>query len=266
MNGEESGFRFEIVAVGEETLVGDRKGQSVYVIFLNITNLDPKARLVTLSFATYVTCAGEQLEQDIWLAGYLVHHGRIKGNAHHRAGLIFPKEQLKKISPGDSLYIEVEVPDRAKKLSLRFEKAESQGNMPGSQGNMPWALCSIDVEAFDVRPTPRVAAKALTKRIERLEVFEEKFGIVLDKLSVNVSDDYHWLTVAGEVHLGGSGSLATDITLVAVIYDSDGGIIATGDCSFSARTFPGFDVFTMTLNAWDIGILATRIRVFPKAY
>ena len=234
-------------------------GEAAYIVFLNITNLDPKARLITLSTATYVTSDGEQLEQDIWLNGYLIQHGRIKGNAHRKAGLVFYTSHLSRISPGDCLYIDIVVPDSAKKLTLRFEKE-------GSQGNMPWAFCGADVEDFDVKPTPRVVSKALTKGIERLEVFEERFGIVLDKLSVNVSDDYAWLTIVGEVHLAGGGSLARDVKLVAVAYDSEGSIIGTGESTVYAQKFSGFDVLNITLHARDIGLVATRIRVFPKAY
>jgi hypothetical protein len=263
MNGDESGFRFEIIDVKEWEMTN---GEPAFVLFLNITNLHPKARLITLSLATYVTSDGEQLEQDLWVTGYLILHGRINGNAHRKSGLVFYKSHLSKISTGDSLSIEVEVPDRAKKVSLRFEKEALQDKMPCSQRNMPWAIRAADAEDFDVKPTPRIAAEALTKRIERLEAFEDKFGIVLDKLSVNVRDDYHWLTIASEIHQAGSGSLVTDIALVAVVYDSEGSIIITGNHSFSARTFSGFDVFSMALYAQDIGILATRIRIFPKAY
>jgi len=254
MNVEQSGFGFQIAHVQQATMQG---GDDAFIIYLNITNLDPKARVITLSKATYVTTGREQLEQDVWLTGYLAQHGRIKGNAHRKSGLVFYKSHLRSISPGDSLYIEVEVPDRALKLSLRFEKG-------ASEGNMPWALCGADSEEFDVRPTPRVASKALTKGIERLEVFEEQLGIVLDKLSLTVSDDYTWLTVTGEVHVAGGRSLARDIKLVAVAYDSEGSILGTGDCVISAQTFLGLDVFKIAFWARDIGLLARRIRVFPK--
>ena len=256
MNVEQSGFHFEIAEVGEYTMSG---GEPAFIFFLNITNLDSKARLITLAMATYVTSGGEQLEQDIWLTGYLIQHGRIKGNAHRKSGLVFYKNHLSRVSPRDCLFIEVVVPDRAKKFSLRFEKS-------ASQGSMPWDFCGAEVEDFDVKPTPRVASKALTKSVERLEVFEERFGVTLEKVSVNVSDDFAWLTVAGEVHLAGSGSLARDIKLVAAAYDSEGSIIGTGETTVYAQRFSGFDVFTMTIHTADIGLLATRIRVFPKAY
>jgi hypothetical protein len=255
MDVEQSAFRFEIVDVVEWQLTN---GEPAFVIFLNITNLDQKARLITLSQLTYITSGGEQLERNLWISGYFIEHGRIKGNAHRKSGLAFYKSYLHRISRGDSLYVEVEVPDRRMKLSLRFEKS-------ASQGNMPWALCDADIDEFDLKPTPRVVSRALTKGIERLEVFEERFGIVLDKLSVNASDDYRFLTVAGEIHLAGSGSLAKDITLVAVAYDSEGCVMETGQSSISAEGFSGFDVFSLTLCATDIGLLARRIRVFPKA-
>ena len=97
-------------------------------------------------------------------------------------------------------------------------------------------------------------------------MFEEKFGIVLDKLSVNVSENYGSVTVVGEVHLKDGTSLAKNLTVVVVAYDSDGSIIGTGEATLYAQTFSGFDVLDITLYAADIGWLATRIRVFPKAH
>lgn len=253
---EEAGFRFEIADVEECNM---ENGNAAFIFYLTITNLEPKARIINLALATYVTDGGEQLEQNIWLNGYLINHGRIKGNAYRKAGLVFYKSHLKRISSGDTLYIEAVVPDKAKKLSIRFEEGPAQGNTP-------WINCGTDIEDFDVKPTPRVASKALTKGIERLEVFEEKFGIVLDKLSVNVSENYGSVTVVGEVHLKDGTSLAKNLTVVVVAYDSDGSIIGTGEATLYAQTFSGFDVLDITLYAADIGWLATRIRVFPKAH
>jgi len=252
---DESGFRFEIADVEECNM---ENGNAAFILYLTITNLEPKARIINLTLATYVTNGGEQLEQNIWLNGYLINQGRIKGNAHRKAGLVFYKSHLRKISSGDTLYIEATVPDKAKKLSIRFEEGPAQGSMP-------WVNCGMDIEDFDVKPTARVASKALTKGIERLEVFEERFGIVLDKLAVNVGNDYDLLTVVGEVHLKDGASLAKYITLVAVAYDSEGGIIKTSHTTLDARTFSGFDVLDISLYAPEIGLLAKRIRVFPKA-
>jgi hypothetical protein len=251
---EQSGFRFDIPEVVEWQLTNE---EAAFVIFLNITNLAPKARLITLSLATYVTSDREQFEQDCSITGYLTGHGRIKGGASRKCGLAFYKRHLTSVSPGDSLYIDVEVPDRALKLSLRFEKGSSEGNSR-------WMLCDSDVETCDVKPTPRVASRALTKGIERLEVFEEKLGIALDNLSLTISDDYRWLTVTGEVHLAGGRSLTQDIILVAVAYDSEGSILGSDQYFVSADKFLGLDVFKIEFWANDIGLLAKRIRVFPK--
>lgn len=257
MNAEQLGFQFEIAEVREFPWLTNSNGEPVYVIFLNITNLKPKARMITLSMATYVTKDGEQLEQFTWLSGYLIEHGRIKGNAHRKSALAFHKNILGDISAGDSLYVEAVIPDTGKKLTLRFENE-------GAQGNMPWVICDSEVEDFDVRPSPRVLAKGLAKRIERLEAFEERLGIMLDKLSVTITDDYAYLTIAGEVHLAGGTSLMKDIQLIAVAYDSEGTIIGTESAFYTREKFFGFDVFEISLYATEIGLLAARIRVFPK--
>lgn len=252
------GFRFEISSVDEMSF--DQVGPG-YLISLDITNLDSKARMIQVSFpATYVTANGEQLEQESWLKGYLpvMQNARIIGNARRKYGLIFRRQHLPRISSADSLYVEFTFPDKRKKIELRFERTAVDA---GSQ----WGISEERVEDFDVKPTPNVASKVLTKGIERLEVFEERLGIILDKLSAKVSDDYSCLTVAGEIHLAGGKSLASNIQISATAYDRDANIVKTGSAYLEARKFSGLDVFSIALYEADIGLNAVKLRVFPKA-
>ena len=260
MSTDYFGFRFEIVSVKEMWM---NNGEAAYVIFFNITNLEPKARIVTLSTATYVTKDGEQLEQDLWLLGYVpadgTHRARIKGNAHRKAGFVFYKKHLSSVVSLDSLYVDVALEDSKKKLSLRFDNTTAEGTAT-------WPIVEAQVEEMEVRASPRVLSKALTRKVERLEAFEERLGISLDKLSVNVQEHYLWLTVSGEVHQASSGSLSRDVKIVAVVYDAEGTIVETGEVTFYARDFVGFDVFKLTLHAHEICLIADKIRIFPKAY
>lgn len=94
MSTDYFGFRFEICSIEETQMQG---GESAYIIFFDVANLEPKARLISVSKATYVTENREQLEQDIWLLGYLHGNARIKGNAHRKAGLVFYKRHLNSV-------------------------------------------------------------------------------------------------------------------------------------------------------------------------
>ena len=255
MNTEYFGFRFEI-SVEEFERLSD--GNAAYVVFLNTINLEPKARLINLSKATYVTKDGEQLEQDNWFSGYLIEHGRIKGHAHRKSGLLFYKRHLKCVSDGDSLYIDVGLTDSAKKISFRFDNI-------ATDGTTSWTIVEAQVEDMEVRASPRALSKTLTRKIERLDAFEERLGISLDKLSVNVPNDHNPLTISGEVHQASSGSISGNIAIVAVVYDAEGIIVQTGEVTLWKKDFAGFDVFKLTLYGNEIGLIADRIRIFPKS-
>ena len=249
------GFRFEICSVEQFQI---SNGENAYIFFLNVSNLEAKARLIRVSTATYVTKNREQLEQDIWLSGYLIRDGRIKGNAHRKAGLVFYKRHLSSVVPGDSLYVEVELADSKKKLSLRFDNNTEELTEP-------WVVSEAQVEDMDVRASPRVLSKSLTRKIERLDAFEERLGITLDKLSVNVSSNYSMLTLSGEVHQSSSGSFSQDVTIIAVLYDAEGTILERKNTTLYARNFAGFDVFELVFYAEEICLIADKIRIFPKA-
>jgi hypothetical protein len=259
MSTDYFGFRFEIVSVKEMRM---NNGEAAYVIFLNITNLEPKARIVTLSTATYITKDREQLEQDLWLLGYLpatgIDRARIKGNAHRKAGLVFYKKHLSSADLGDSIYVEVQLADSKKKLSLRFDNTTAELTEP-------WAISEAQVEDMEVRASPRALSKTLTRKIERLDAFEERLGISLDKLSVSVPNDYNLLTISGEVHQTSSASISGNIEIVAVVYDAEGIIVQSGEVTLWAQHFAGFDVFKLTLYGNEIGLIADRIRIFPKS-
>jgi|GEM_PF-1271259 len=248
------GVRLEICSVGESQM---EDGQAAYIFYLDITNLEPKARLITVSKATYITKNREQLEQDIWLSGYLVQDGRLMGNAHRKAGLVFYKRHLDAPRPGDSLYVDVGLTEIGKTVSLRFDSVPTQGTTH-------WAISEVRVEDVAVRPSHRALSKLLNRRIERLEAFEEKLGVHLDRLSVKVSDDYSWLTVLGEIHQASSSSISQDVTIVAVVYDAEGEIVESGERRLYAENFAGFDVFELPLNAPEICLIAEKIRVFPE--
>lgn len=255
MNTDYFGFRFEICSVIESQL---KSGEDAYIFYLDVTNLEPKARMITMSDATYITTNREQLEQSIWLSGYFFKHGRIKGTAHRKAGLVFYKRYLSSVVRGDSLYVEVELADSKKKLSLRFD-------CPAAELTDPWPISEVQVEDMEVRASPRALSKSLTRKIERLDAFEERLGISLDKLSVNVPNDHNPITISGEVHQSSSASISGNIEIVAVVYDAEGSIVQSGEVTLWAHDFAGFDVFKLTLYANEIGLVADKIRIFPRA-
>ena len=68
MTSDLVGFRFQISSIEETEMNNDEK----LFFYLAIEKFGFHASGIEVSKATYVTAAGEQLTQSIWLTGYLV--------------------------------------------------------------------------------------------------------------------------------------------------------------------------------------------------
>lgn len=107
-----------------------------------------------------------------------------------------------------------------------------------------------------------------TDKIERVEAFEEKFGVRFEGLFASVADEDgdgpHRVIVRGEVHSSAKNSKIKDsLDIVLVVYDEKGRVIGKGDHYLGDDSFFGFDVFEIDL--FDVPGLPARIKLFPKA-
>lgn len=103
----------------------------------------------------------------------------------------------------------------------------------------------------------------VTSKIERLEVFEERLGVMLESLSAFVDDVVpYFLWVRGELHTRNGTELQEDVELMVAAYDSSGRVIGTGTRRYLAEDFFGLETF-------DLGFSlplsqVSKVRVYPK--
>ena len=89
INGNLTGLGFEIEKFEETAMYN---GDYAIVIYLTVDNKISTSRKINLLKATYVTNKREQLEQDIWLSGYITGEDTLKPNSFKKAGLVFYKK------------------------------------------------------------------------------------------------------------------------------------------------------------------------------
>lgn len=161
------GLEFAIDSI-DDTSMSD--GQNAFIIYLKVDNKTQKSRKINLLRATYVTSSREQLEQDIWLSGYITGEATLKPNSFKKAGLVFYKSKLKTISDCDVIYISLELIQEGVELNLSFQKT----------GNN-WMLTSKEKTDTEIKLSPKQLEKNLLKRIERFDAFEDRLGIYFEK-------------------------------------------------------------------------------------
>lgn len=226
-------------------------GESAFIIYLKVDNKTQKSRKINLLKATYVTSQREQLEQDIWISGYILGKDTLKPNSFKKAGLVFYKSKLKTISDSDVIYISLELNQEGVELNLSFKKS----------GNN-WLLTSKEKADTEIKLSPKQLEKNLLKRIERFESFEDRLGVSFDKISVKVNDGLTFV-IYFEVHSNTGTTLEKTLKVFCVLYNLEDSILAQTDIYVQAEKFFGF----ATKEFWFSGVIATevsKIRIYPE--
>ena len=137
-------------------------GEKAFIIYLEVDNKTINSRKINLSKATYVTSKREQLEQDVWLSGYIIGEDVLKPNSFKKAGLVFYKSKLKAICENDLVYISLELSKEGTAVTICFRRVGSN-----------WVLINKEKAEMEIKLSSKQIEKNLLKHIERLEAFED---------------------------------------------------------------------------------------------
>lgn len=227
-------------------------GEDAFIIYLKIYNKLSKGRKINLSRASYVTCNFEQLEQDIWLSGYLIEKSNLKANAFRKAGLVFYKRHLKQIRDNDLLGVNIELTQEKKKAIYEFVRLN---------GN--WLIRDSEIQDIEIEITPKMLAKQMLKQVERLEAFEERCEIYFENLSINIDGDFRF-KLFGEIYASSGSKLKNSICINCILYDKDNHILEKEATYIDSDKFFVFEVFEFYFYDENIANQVHKIRLFPK--
>jgi hypothetical protein len=231
-------------------------GSDGFVIYLKVQNKSSETQKINVLKANYITIVGEQIVQDSWLNGYLKDEDLLMPNAFKQAGLIFYKPKLKQIEQNDVIYITIELPKKSKEQSFCFQYKEGK-----------WLLTNSTINNIELELTPKqindIHAKSLLNKIERLEAFEERFGISIQNFSI---ENFSLFNIYCEVHPTIGTSIKEDIELQCVVYDLDGLILKKTYYRLKMNDFFGFEVVNFTFYSDFIEMIPqiSKIRIYPK--
>lgn len=246
------GLEFSIDGSEDTSLTN---GESAFILYLKIDNKTQKSRKINLLKATYITSQREQLEQDIWISGYIIGKDTLKANSFKKAGLVFYKSKLKAISDKDVIYISLELTQEGVELNLSFQKT----------GNN-WLLISKEKTDTEIKLAPKQLEKNLLNRIERLEAFEERLGVSYQNISIKIDNEQNWFTLFYELHSKTGTTLNEHLYIHCTLYDKDGLIITEDSGIISCKTFFGFQVIKTRFQQDGIAKDVSKIRIYPSKY
>ena len=106
----------------------------------------------------------------------------------------------------------------------------------------------------------------VTDKIERLEVFEEKYDVRFDSLSAFQSydedDDEFTVKIFGELYARAGTSIDQDLDIIAALYDEEGKLIQLESNTIYKDDFFGFYAFH--LHVWSVVTAPSRIRLYVR--
>lgn len=241
-------------------------GENAFIIYLIVDNKTQKSRKINLLKATYITSQREQLEQDIWITGYITGEATLRPNSFKKAGLVFYKSKLKSISDSDSIYISLHLIQEGVELSLSFQKKENTWLLINKEKkeNSKFLINKEKIDV-DLKLTPKQLEIMLLKKIERFEAFEEKSGVYFDKVSLKVNTDFS-ITIFSELHSINGATLENGLDINCFLYDTDDSILAKTNRFILKDSFMGFEIFDLGFNRPGIANEVSKIRLYPKKF
>ena len=248
-------FPLEVTIERHESTSFD-DGSDGFVIYLKVQNKTSVTQKINVLKANYITIVGEQILQDSWLNGYLKDVDLLMPNTFKQSGLIFYKPKLQQIEQNDVIYITIELPKESCEQSFCFQYKEDK-----------WLLTNSTINEIEIELTPKqindIHAKSVLKKIERLEAFEERFGISIQNFSI---ENFSLFNIYCEVHPIIGTSITEDIELQCVVYDLDGLILKKTYYRLKMNDFFGFEVVNFTFYSDFIEMIPqiSKIRIFPK--
>lgn len=112
--------------------------------------------------------------------------------------------------------------------------------------------------------TPRSIEDDLLKKVERLEVFEERFKMYFDNISINITNDRFWFEILCEVYPKSGTTFEDSFYINCVLYDIDNKILAQKDSTLYAVQFFGFKVIRFDFQNDDLVNRINKIRLYPQ--
>ena len=239
---------------------------SAYIFYFSVTNLRPKRAKLFVSPSCYTTQEGEEIDQDVWLAG--IGNGgsgfTLSGGAFKKIGCVYYDRKFHRLSNGDKLLLTAWIDNGNSSHEFIFECTDA----PNKKFELLSSSLEQRVENEQVsisQSTPSKSKKEITKIIERLELLEEKFGIAISGMYANYeSGDRsfpHMVNINFDLTSLSGGKLERSFHIFASVYNSMGQLLETKSIRINADDFIGFS--SVSINLRDLDQAPEKIRLFP---
>ena len=225
-------------------------GNNAIGVYVKFQNTSQKKESVSIESSTYITFLKEQVESNSYLRGYANGDFNIRKEAYVVSVSLFYKSRVLLSIPGDLFEIVFTLKNEGKKITAVFQKCSTK-----------WVLNDSTVEDVEVKLTSKQIAKKLVKKIERIDAFEDKFGILIDNTSINVDDNS--IDIFLEISATKDNKIKKSFYLKCIYYDNDNSIIDIDQKYVDKDDFFAFSTIKISKYGIDSANIS-KIRIYPS--
>lgn len=225
-------------------------GNNAIGVYVKFQNTSLKKESISIESSTYITAQKEQVERNSYLRGYAHDNFDIRKGAYDVAVSLFYTNRVPFSDLGDLFEIVFTLKNDGKKITAVFQKCSRK-----------WALYDSNIEDIEVKLTPKQIARKLVKKIERLDVFEEKFGILIDNASINISENT--IDIFLEIAATKDNKIQKSFYLKCIYYDNDNSIIDIDQKYVDKDDFFAFSTIKISKYGIDSANIS-KIRIYPS--
>lgn len=221
-------------------------------IYLEVKNKSSKPIDVVIEKTFIINSKREQRNMDYYLTEYQFNEEKIYPNAKCVRGDIYLESTSGKLENGWQFCVEISDKTNGRKYNIIF-KMISFNN---------WDIVSLNVEEIEKVLDKKVVKASLKDKIERIEAFEQRMGVRLENISLQLSGSE--LEIYFDVYEISPESLKKYCYVNIVIYDNYDEILAKKNVSINPDSFMGFESKKIIFFDFDSAKLSQigRIRVY----
>lgn len=225
-------------------------GNNAIGVYVKFQNTSQKKESVSIVSSTYITAQKEQVERNCYLLGYAHDDFDVRKQAYDFSVSLFYTSRVPSSISGDLFEIVFTLKNERKRITAVFQKCSTK-----------WVLNDSTVEDVEVKLTPKQIAKKLVKKIERIDAFEDKFGILIDNTSINVDDDS--IDIFLEISATKDNTINKSFYLKCIYYDNDNSIIDITQKYVDKDDFFAFSTIEISKYGIDCTNIS-KIRIYPS--
>lgn len=247
-------------------------GVGAYIFYFGVKNLFPKRAKLFVSPTIYLTQEGEEVDQDVWLAGLGNGVGgfTLSSGTFKKIGCVFYKSKLPGFSVGDKIRLIAWIDGGSINHEIIFECTDVR------QNEFQFLSSSLEPRVADEQESIAQLISdggnsELTHLVERFEVLEEDFGVSLEGIYFTWGKDYQnryqvnfnfdvVATNRDRINEIMASNLNQGFSIQVNFYNQNGQLIASEKDQIYQDSFPGF---CSVSSQKTMDQIPNRIRLFP---